>query len=327
MGNVGLQGLEPLRSRNSSHASLGTISITHVSVPLLNTTPENRPSTPGLGIALMALGMFVFSAADTLAKFLTETLHPLQVVWSRQLGLVFGLLFLLSMHGFSLFRSRHKKLQITRGVMAAGSATLFIFAVAYVPLADAVAVSFVAPFIVTLFGALVLKEKVGIRRWTAVCIGFFATLIIIRPGMGAMHPAAMLVLIAATFFAIRQIISRMLSDSDKTRTTVAYTAITGIMILSIPLPFIWTWPETTIQYTLIAALAFAAALGEVLVIKALEMTQAVIVAPVHYTIIVWGTAYGYLVFNQLPDLWTWVGTAIIVASGIYTLSRERRLAN
>ncbi len=274
----------------------------------------------------MAGGMFLFSAVDTQAKFLTETLHPLQIAWSRQLGLLFGVLILLAMRGGSVLRTQHPFLQITRGALAAGSAALFIIAVNFVPLADAVAVTFVAPFMVTVLGALLLKEKVGIRRWTAVTIGFLGAMIVIRPGLGVVHPAVLLVIVATIFYSLRQIISRALSGSDRTTTTVAYTALAGSFLLTLPLPFVWQWPVSATQLTLLAGTAILAALAEVLVIKSLEVAEAAVVAPVHYTLLIWGTMYGYLVFAQLPDRWTWIGASIIVATGIYTMHRERMVA-
>ncbi len=274
----------------------------------------------------MAAGMFIFAAVDTQAKFLTDTLHPIQIVWSRQLGLLTMVLILLAWRGLSVLRTAHPGLQITRGALAAGSGACFIVALAFVPLADAVAVSFVAPFFVTVLGAMILREPVGIRRWSAVTIGFVGAMIVIRPGLGAIHPAVMLVVLAAFFFALRQIVSRALSGSDRTVTTVAYTALVGSLILTIPLPFVWRWPTSGLEITLLISFAVMAALGELMVIKALEVAQAVVVAPVHYTLLIWGVMYGYLVFAQLPDLWTWIGALIITATGIYTLHRERVVA-
>lgn len=282
-----------------------------------------RRSESGLGILLMLGGMFLFSAVDTQAKFLTATLHPLQIVWTRQLGLLIGVLILLALRGRSVLRTRHPGLQIARGVLAAGSASLFIVAVSYAPLADAVAVSFVAPFMVTVLGALILREPVGVRRWIAVVIGFIGAMIVIRPGMGVIHPAVMLVLVAATLFALRQIISRALSGADPVETTVAYTALAGSLVLSVPLLFVWRWPSSGLEVALLVGVAVLAALAEVLVIKALEVAQAVVVAPVQYTMLIWGVFYGWLVFGQLPDFWTWIGALIIVATGVYTLHRER----
>lgn len=274
------------------------------------------------GIIVFAGGMFMFSFVDTLAKYLTTDFHPIQVAWARQVGLMVGILLIIVMRGPGILKTAHPKIQISRGVLAAGSATMFIYAVASVPIADAVAVSFVAPFFVTVLGALVLKEAVGVRRWTAIAIGFVACLIIIRPGLGVFHPAMFFVILAASFYALRQIVSRVLSTTDKTITTVAYTALTAGVLLSIPLPFIWVTPVWGPQIWLLLALTLAAGLAEVLVIRALELAQAVVLAPVHYTLLIWGTIYGWFVFGQLPDGWTWFGSAIIVVTGIYMVRRE-----
>ncbi len=271
----------------------------------------------------MALGMFLFAAADVQGKYLTATLHPIQIVWTRQMGLLIGVLVLLGIKGLGVLRTRHAGLQITRGALAAISATLFMFGVKYVPLADAIAVTFVAPFIVTVVAALALGETVGVRRWIAVFIGFVGTLIVLRPGMGAVHPAILLVLVAASCFALRQILSRAVAGSDRVVTTVAYTAIVSSLLLALPLPFIWRMPESGLEMSLLLGVAVLAGAGEILVIKALEVAQAVAVAPVMYTIMIWGTFWGWLVFDQLPDAWTWIGALVIMTTGVYTLHRER----
>ncbi len=269
----------------------------------------------------MAAGLFLFSAVDTTAKFLTDSLHPFQIVWIRQLGLLAVAVLLVAMRGRRILKTAHPRLQLLRGTVAACSAALFIFGVAYVPLADAVAISFVAPFMVTVMGALILREPVGIRRWVAVSLGFVGALIVIRPGLGVVHPAAGFILLAAFFFAIRQIVSRALSGSDKTATTIVYTALVSVMLLTMPMAFVWKTP-TASEWLLLLLVAVLAAAAEICVIKALELAMAVVVAPMQYTLILWGTFYGFVVFGQFPDVWTWVGTALIVATGLYTLRRE-----
>ena len=269
--------------------------------------------------------MFLFAAGDMFAKLLTDAFHPVQIIWFRQSGLLIGVIVLLLISGRQVLKSTQPFLQITRGVLVIASSLLFVFAVRYVALADAVAASFVAPFFVTMLGAVLLKEKIGVRRWSAVVVGFIGALIIVRPGLGAIHPAVLLVVLAAALFSARQVIGRLLADTDKTVTTVAYTALTASLLISLALPFYWHMPETNTQWLLLFGMAAVAAVGEILVIKALEVAEAAVVAPIHYTIIIWATVYGYLVFGQLPDHWTMLGTGIIVAAGIYTLERGKRL--
>lgn len=275
----------------------------------------------------MLIGLFMFGVTDMQAKLLTDNLHPVQIIWFRQIGLLLGVLFLLFWHGPAILKTKNLFLQLGRGTLAICSALLFVFALRYVALADAVAASFIAPFLVTVLGALVLGEKIGVKRWSAIVIGFIGALIIVRPGMGIIHPAVMLVLLAAFFYALRQVIGRLLADSDPTITTITYTAIAGSILISIPLLFIWQWPPSQTIWLLLASLALTGALGEIFIIKALEATEASVLAPTHYTLIIWATLYGFLVFDQLPDAWTLLGTGIIVAAGLYTWHRHRKLAS
>jgi drug/metabolite transporter (DMT)-like permease len=278
------------------------------------------------GALFMLAGMFVFSAVDAQAKYLTEHLPSLQIVWARQIGLVIGVLILIVWHGRAILRTSFLVLQVGRGVAAAGSATLFIIGLNYVALADAVSVTFVAPLIVTMLAALVLGERVGLHRWTATIIGFVGTLIVIRPGFASFHPGLLLPLLAAVLFAVRQVISRHIGSRDRTETTLAYTALTAFLMLSVAQPFIWQPIGSPRIILILVSMSVMSALGEFLVIRALEVGQAVFVSPLHYTLIIWASLYGYLLFGHFPDLWTWAGSFVIMVSGLYVLHRERKRA-
>lgn len=299
--------------------------VSYPNAPIATTEPPRIHRT-GLGIGLMILGFMFFSAADATAKFLTQDFQPFQIAWFRQLGLLSVGIWILATRGLPVLKTKRPVLQVLRGCAAALSASAFIFAVGYVPLADAVAVSFVAPFAVTILAALVLRETVGIRRWTAVTVGFIGTLIVIRPGLGILHPAIFVVLAAASLFAVRQILSRVLGPVDRTSTTVTFTAISSVVLLTVPMAFVWQTPTSLQQVLLILLLAAAAGTGELLIIRALELAEAATLAPMQYTMIIWSTGLSWLVFSQLPDGWTLLGAAIIMASGIYTLHRERLAA-
>lgn len=284
---------------------------------------EQRGPDNMKGILLITLGFVCFGATDAMAKLLTTELPPLQVVWMRQLGLFIGVMIMLAMRGGHVLRTRHPAVQVLRGVLTTCSATFFILTIRYVPLADATAVTFIAPFIITVIAGLFLGEPVGIRRWLAVVAGFVGMLIVMRPGMGVFHPAIFITVAAATAFAMRQVLSRVLSGDDGIATTVAYTSITSTALLTVPLAFVWQSPEVSWVWLVAPAMALCAALGEVFIIRALDVAQAVVVAPMQYSMIIWSTLYGFLLFADLPDVWTLVGCAIIVASGLYTLNRER----
>jgi drug/metabolite transporter (DMT)-like permease len=278
------------------------------------------------GVLFMLAGFFLYSTSDMMAKLLTQSVSPLQVAWLRQLGLVGGVLVLLMIKGRSILRSRHPGLQIGRGLTVVAAATSFLFALAHVPLADATAVTFVAPFIVTVLAAAFLGEAVGPKRWIAVVLGFLGTMIVIRPGFSNFHPAIFLALISAVAFAVRQIISRHVSGADPLVTTVAYTALTAALILTLPLPFVWRNPADGTQLLLMVGVACVAGCAELTIMRALELAEAVVLSPLQYTLMIWSTAWGFVVFAQLPDVWTLVGAAIVIASGIYALYREARTA-
>lgn len=282
-----------------------------------------RAGTNLQGIALLACAFFFFSSGDTLAKFLTAHFHPIQIVWTRQIGLVLIACVLLLRHGPGLLAAAAPRLQVVRGALAVASAVCFVIGVSYVPLADAVAVTFIAPFLVTAMGALFLGETLTRGRWFAVLLGFVGVMIVIRPGLGVFHPAIGFVAVAAGFFALRQVLSRRLAARDSTQTTLCYTAFVSFLLLCLPLPFVGGWPQGWHLYALLGGMSLLASLGEFLVIRAFEMAEAGAAAPVHYSLIIWGTFYGWLVFDQLPDLWTWVGTAVILLAGIYVIRQTR----
>jgi len=272
----------------------------------------------------MLAGFLFYSTSDMLAKVLSETINPLQIAWLRQLGLLSGVFVLLGWKGTRILRSRHPLLQVGRGLTVVAAATSFLFAIAYVPLADATAVSFIAPFIVIVLAGLLLGETVGLKRWIAVLFGFAGTIIIIRPGFNAFHPAIFLVIVSGTAFGIRQIISRRVSGTDPLVTTVAYTALTAAVLLSLPLPFIWKSPADLSQLLMMIGIAVIAGCGELSIMRALDLGEAVVLSPLQYTLMIWSTIWGFLIFAQLPDMWTLIGTAIVIGSGIYSLYHETR---
>ncbi len=274
------------------------------------------------GLLLMIAGFASFSCADILAKILTADYHPVQIAWTRYFGFAAVALAVLVLRGPALLKSVAPGTQLLRGMCAIVSAVCFIFAIRYVPLADAVAVSFVAPFIVTVLGATLLGEPVGIRRWSAVAVGFIGTLVIVRPGLGVFHPAIFLVVLAALAFATRQIVSRRIGRRDPTMTTLAYTALTSFVVLIPPLFFFWRTPQNATHLALMIGLTLMSGLGEFLLIKALEIAHAVVVSPMHYSQILFATFLGYVVFGDFPDRWTWIGSVIVISSGVYVIYRE-----
>ena len=195
------------------------------------------------GILLMATAFTLFPAMDAAAKYLTGDLHVLQIVWGRYLfQTVFVLVFVFARHPVGIVKTERWALQIGRAVVLWASNPPIIFALAFIPLADALALNLVAPLLVTALSAPLLAEKVESRRWIAVVVGFIGAIIVLRPGLGIVHWSASLVLLSAVFFALYQIATRRLSDTEHPSTMLFYTATIGLVISSLVVPAFWTPP-------------------------------------------------------------------------------------
>lgn len=275
------------------------------------------------GILLMALAFALFAVADTIAKVLLEYYSPLQVVFIRMLGLFLGVNFVM-LYNFKWFgKTQHLFKQLLRGLAQTGSAVAFLFGLTTIPIADATAIAFVAPLFVIILSYFILKEPIGIRRWLAVIIGFSGTLIIIRPGFEMINFGHLFIIVAAFLFAFRQIISRLLAPTDNPVTTAFFTAYTSVFIFVLFQPWIWT-PITDKKHILLfIVFATLAGTAEFLVIKSLQMAHAVVVSPLQYTLLIWVTVFGFIIWGILPDFWTFLGAGVIIATGLYSLHRER----
>ncbi len=283
-------------------------------------------ASPITGIVLMLAAMAVVPLMDGVAKHLSANFAVLQVVWARYF---FHLLILLPVvlwrHGASALLLRNPWPQIVRGGFLLGSTVLFFAAIAVMPIADALALVFVAPLVVTALSPLVLGERVGRRRWTAVSVGFVGVLVIVRPGLSAFHPGMLLALGAGTVYALYSLATRKLSGSAPPLVTLAYTAVLGAMVMSVVVPSVWSPPEAKDLVWMVLMGALAAG-GHFLIIKSFEHAEASLLAPLGYSEIVMATVVGYLAFGDFPDAWTWVGIAIVIVSGVYVSLRERRAA-
>ncbi len=280
--------------------------------------------SPAKGIVLMLAAMAVVPVMDGVAKHLSASFPVLQVVWARYF---FHLLILFPVvlwrHGAASLLLRNPWLQIIRGGFLLGSTILFFAAIAVMPIADALALVFVAPLVVTALSPVVLGERVGVRRWSAVSVGFIGVLVIVRPGFGAFHPGMLLALGAGTVYAFYSLATRKLSGSAPPLVTLVYTALLGALVMSALVPVVWTPPGTKDLFWMLLMGALAAA-GHFLVIKSFEHAEASLLAPLGYSEIVMATVVGYVAFGDFPDAWTWLGVAIVIASGVYVSLRERR---
>jgi drug/metabolite transporter (DMT)-like permease len=292
-------------------------------VPALALERQTAVST-GRGIACALAAWLLFACMDAGSKLLAEQYSIIQILWVRFLSLLAVSAWLAARHGSRGLITRRFWLQSLRSLMLMVEIGLFILTITVLPLADAHAILAISPLIVTALSVPLLGEKVGIRRWTAVGVASLGMLIILRPGFGAMHPMALVALLCACMWSLYQVLTRIVSRIDPPLTTLFYTALIGTIALTVIGPFYWRAPDAE-GWALFALVAGLGASGHYLLIKALQLAPASLLQPFAYTVLVWATLVGFTVFGNLPDLLTVLGALIIVASGLYTLARERRL--
>jgi drug/metabolite transporter (DMT)-like permease len=271
----------------------------------------------------MVASTVFFSCGDVITKVLATSLPAVEIAWIRYVTfLVLLLPWLLRESGGMGLRSHRPVLQILRGLGMVGSGLLFTFSLAHLPVADATAVFFVSPLVITALAIPFLGEKVGWRRWTATLVGALGVLIVIRPGTGAFQAAALLPLVGACFWAVSAIATRLMSGVDRTTTTLAYSALVGLCTLSFVVPSVWVTPSWT-EVGLAVAMGVLSTAGHGLVVLAYRNASASVVAPYAYVQLLWAGVLGFAVFGTVPDRMTILGAAVIAASGLYTAWRER----
>ena len=272
---------------------------------------------PLRGIGLSLLASMVFCMGDTIAKLLSGEVAVVQIVWTRYV--VFALMALLitmQIHGSSFF-VRVPSLQIARGLCLVGSSLFFILGIRDIGLAEATTIGFIGPVLVTLLSIPLLGERVDARRWFALAACMAGVLVVLRPGTGTFQPEGLYRVASAAFWAAGVILTRRMTATERAETTMFWSAVTGLAVLSVIVPFHFVRP-TTWQLTLQVGQGVLSSLGQWLVILALRMTPASTLAPFSYVSLLWMSIAGFLAFGVLPDRWTIAGAAIIVASGLYT---------
>jgi drug/metabolite transporter (DMT)-like permease len=276
------------------------------------------------GIALMCGAVACFAMLDTTAKYLNLYMSTLQVVWARYTG-AFLFPFIVSNPWTrpGLTRTNRPALQIARSVLLLASTLCNFLALRYLQLAEAIALVFSTPFFVAALSGPVLGEWVHWRRWTAIAVGFLGVLVVTRPGAGSFQPAALLSLTAALCYALYSIATRVLARTDSNETTLFYSNIVGALALLPVVPFVWTTPSDPLVIALMLASGAMGSFGHYLLIAAHRLAPAAVLSPFIYTEIVLVTATGFLVFGDVPNRSTLTGAAIVVASGLYILHRER----
>ena len=273
-------------------------------------------------IIFSLLGWMFLPVMDGFAKYLSDDLPILQITWARYFfTVVFTLPIMIFFFKKQLVWSDKPKLQILRGLILLSANICFFYAISIISLAKALTLAFVAPLIVTAFSPVMLGEKVGFRRWTAVVVGFVGSLVVIRPGFVELNFASLAALGTGILYGFYLIITRKLSTSDNPLLTLLMTGMVGAILVSAIIPFYWVKPSLN-QWSLMAGIGIFACIGHLFLILSLKYADASKLAPLGYTEIIPNVLIGYYFFSELPDNWTYVGLLIIILSGLYISRRE-----
>ena len=259
---------------------------------------------------------------DTIAKYLSAELSFFQITWARYFFTVFWTLpFMFIFFRKNLTFSQNPKLQILRGLTLFSANICFFYSISIISMAKALTLAFVAPLVTTALSPILLREKVGIKRWTAVIVGFIGSLVVIRPGFIEFNLATVAALGTGCLYGVYLIITRKLHSTDNPLLTLLLTGVVGAIIASFLVPVVWVNP-TLYQWSWLALMGIFACLGHILLILSLRYADASKLAPFGYFEIITNIILGYYFFSDFPDKWTFLGLIIIISSGFYIFRRE-----
>jgi drug/metabolite transporter (DMT)-like permease len=287
--------------------------------------------TPLLAAAWMVGASLFFAGLSGVIRHLGQQMHPFEVAFFRNLfGLVVMLPWLWRI-GFGVLKTKRLNLYISRSALSLFSMLCWFTALPMLPFEQAVALSFTAPLFATVCAALVLRETVRGRRWTATILGFVGVLIIVRPGLGDVAPSdaveeifaigALLAILSAMTSAVLTIIVKNLARTEPSDAIVTYMVLLLTPMSLVPAVFVWQWP-TGEQWPWLIAMGALGSFGHMCYMRAFAIADASAVMPYDYTRLIFAAVIGYLAFAEVPDLWTWIGAAVIASSAIYIAHRE-----
>ena len=278
-----------------------------------------------VGIGLISATYLLFTLLDGSAKWLVQSVPVLVVVWLRFLThtlIASALLF--PMRGLALVRTQHLRWHLARGLMFVAMTGMNFWALQFLQLTVTASIFFMVPILVALLSAPLLGEKLDAKRWAAILVGFAGVLVIVRPGSEAFHPAMLLSLANAVLYAFFNMMTRKLAAYDPPETIQFLPAVVATLVLA---PFAlaaWESPHGWFEWLLLCLMGVFGGTGHYLLAMAHRYAPASTLAPFLYQQILYMAIFGYLVFGSVPDTAVWIGAAIVIASGLYLFSRERR---
>jgi len=277
------------------------------------------------GIGLVSLTFLVFSLLDGSAKWLVSVMPVIMVVWLRFAThvLVAGVV-LFPLRGFGLVRTRHLRWHIVRALMFVAMTGINFWALQYLQLTVTSSIFFSVPLIIALISASFLGEKLDAGKWIAIVAGFAGVLVIVRPWGAEFHPAMLASVVNALLYAAFMMMTRRLAAYDSPE-TIQYLPAVGATIGLAPFAFAaWEWPSGWLEWTVACLMGVLGGLGHYLLALAHRYAPASVIAPFLYQQVIYMALFGYLVFGDVPSAWVWLGAAIVIASGLYLFSRERK---
>ncbi len=278
-----------------------------------------------LAIALMCATMVCFTGQDTCAKWLSASLPIVQIVWARYVGAsVVVLIVSRSLSRPAILRSRRPRLQLLRSVLLFCSTTANVFAVRELQLSETATISFLTPVFVALLAGPVLGERVSAERMIAIALGFLGVVIATRPGAGAFQPIVLLAVAGVVCNSLYVLATRKLAGADSPQTTLAWTQVAGLVLLTPILPWIWRPPQSAVDWATMAGMGVFAATSHGMLIVAHRFAPAPTLTPFTYTQLIWMIVSGVVVFGDWPAAPTLLGAALVVACGVYLALQERR---
>ena len=279
---------------------------------------------PLMGIAMMLAGIAGFSVMDATIKWLTADYPVPQVIALRSwFGLPLLIWLAMREGGLPAMRTRRPLLHAGRYLLVLLLSLSFFWALSQMKLADAVAIAFAAPIIITALSVPLLREPVGLRRWLAIGVGFCGVLVILRPGLGVFQWAALAALGSALVYALLMITTRAFKSTESTAALMLYPQI-GISLTGLVMVYFYWVTPTLLDFGLFALAGFFGSIGILCLTHAFRLAPAAVIAPFEYTALIWATLLGYLLWDELPDSITLLGASIVIGSGLYIIYRETR---
>ncbi|MDX1605105.1 MAG: DMT family transporter [Candidatus Competibacterales bacterium] len=275
-------------------------------------------------VLLMLLATLLLASMHALVRHLGQQLPPFEIAFFRNL---FGLLVIVPLilrHGRTAFISRQPGLQLLRGLSSILAMLGWFYGLSLVPVAEATALSFTSAIFASLGAVVLLGERMRLRRWSAVAVGFVGALVLLRPGFTEVGAGAVVILLGSVCWGASIVIVKRLSRTDSTISIVVWMSIMLTLYSLPPALYVWQWPDAT-QLAWLLLVGGLASGGHLAMVGALRRVDATLLMPLDYTRLIWTSLLGYWAFSEVPDRWTWIGGSLIFASAAYITFREARL--